>query len=140
MFLVATPKSGIYAPEYDYGLFDLQTDVYSFGVVALEVLSGKSNNNYMPSDIVCLLDRYFLTSYSCLIITPLPFATNGNLMKLIDESLGSEIQAILSLKSGDFMDDYNYQNTRYIVPPSLSNISELYTTAHRSISLLSIIA
>ena len=42
---------------------------------------------------------------------------------------------------GDFMDDYKYQNTRYFVPPSLSNISELYTTARRSpISLISIIA
>ena len=33
---------------------------------------------------------------------------------------------------GDFMDDYKYQNTRYFVPPSLSNISELYTTARRA--------
>ena len=31
--------------------------------------------------------------------------------------------------TGDFMDDNNFQNTRYTLSPSLSNISELYATA-----------
>jgi hypothetical protein len=31
--------------------------------------------------------------------------------------------------TGDFMDDYDAQNTRYTLSPSLSNISELYATA-----------
>ena len=34
--------------------------------------------------------------------------------------------------TGDFMDDNDFQNTRYTVSPSLSNMSELYTTARRS--------
>ena len=39
------------------GYLTYRVDVYSFGVVALEVLSGKSYNNYMASDIcVCPLD------------------------------------------------------------------------------------
>jgi len=36
--------------------------------VALEILSGKNNNNYMPSDkCVCLLDRVLYNSSSGLI-------------------------------------------------------------------------
>ncbi|KAL4627263.1 hypothetical protein ACB092_05G155900 [Castanea dentata] len=72
---------GYMAPEYAlWGYLTYKADVYSFGVVALEVLSGKSNNNYMPSDnCVCLLDQ------AC------HLQQTGNLMKLIDESLGSEV-------------------------------------------------
>lgn len=46
------------APEYAlWGHLTYKADVYSFGVVALEIISGKNNNNYMPSgDYVCLLD------------------------------------------------------------------------------------
>uniref|UniRef100_A0A2N9I9A7 non-specific serine/threonine protein kinase n=1 Tax=Fagus sylvatica TaxID=28930 RepID=A0A2N9I9A7_FAGSY len=72
---------GYMAPEYAlWGYLTYKADVYSFGVVALEVVSGKSNNNYMPSDnCVCLLDQ------AC------QLQQAGNLMKLIDESLGSEV-------------------------------------------------
>ena len=47
------------APEYAlWGFLTYKADVYSFGVVALEVVSGKSNNNYMRNDnCVCLLDQ-----------------------------------------------------------------------------------
>lgn len=47
------------APEYAlWGYLTYKADVYSFGVLALEIFSGKNNNNYMPSDnCVCLLDR-----------------------------------------------------------------------------------
>ena len=57
------------APEYAlWGYLTYKADVYSFGVVALEVVSGKSNNNYMPSNnCVCLLDQVFITSDPCLI-------------------------------------------------------------------------
>uniref|UniRef100_A0A7N2LPF2 non-specific serine/threonine protein kinase n=1 Tax=Quercus lobata TaxID=97700 RepID=A0A7N2LPF2_QUELO len=74
---------GYMAPEYAlWGYLTYKADVYSFGVVALEVLSGKSNNNYIPSDnCVCLLDQ------AC------HLQQTGNLMKLIDESLGSEVNA-----------------------------------------------
>ena len=46
------------APEYAlWGYLTYKADVYSFGVVALEIVSGKSNNNYLPDDeSVCLLD------------------------------------------------------------------------------------
>ncbi|CAI9782097.1 unnamed protein product [Fraxinus pennsylvanica] len=49
---------GYMAPEYAlWGYLTDKVDVYSFGVVALEIVSGKSNNNYMPShNFVCLLD------------------------------------------------------------------------------------
>ncbi|XP_057764053.1 probable LRR receptor-like serine/threonine-protein kinase RFK1 isoform X1 [Salvia miltiorrhiza] len=49
---------GYMAPEYAlWGYLTDKADVYSFGVVLLEIVSGKSNNNYMPShNFVCLLD------------------------------------------------------------------------------------
>ena len=49
---------GYMAPEYAlWGYLTYKADVYSFGVVALEIVSGKSNNNYLPDDeSVCLLD------------------------------------------------------------------------------------
>lgn len=57
------------APEYAlWGYLTYKADVYSFGVVALEIVSGKNNNNYMPSDnCVCLLDRVLYNFSSCLI-------------------------------------------------------------------------
>eukprot|EP00258_Populus_trichocarpa_P031957 XP_024447976.1 probable LRR receptor-like serine/threonine-protein kinase At1g07650 [Populus trichocarpa] len=50
---------GYMAPEYAlWGYLTDKADAYSFGVVALEIISGKNNNNYMPSNssCVCLLD------------------------------------------------------------------------------------
>lgn len=46
------------APEYAlWGYLTDKADVYSFGVVLLETVSGKNNNNYMPSNnSICLLD------------------------------------------------------------------------------------
>lgn len=46
------------APEYAlWGHLTYKADVYSFGVVALEIVSGKSNNSYVPNDsYLCLLD------------------------------------------------------------------------------------
>jgi serine/threonine protein kinase len=57
------------APEYAlWGYLTYKADVYSFGVVALEILSGKNNSNYVPSDnCVCLLDRVLYNSSSGLI-------------------------------------------------------------------------
>lgn len=112
------------APEYAlWGYLSYKADVYSFGVVVLEIVSGKNNNSYMPSDnCVCLLDRvFYYTSTPYLffrIINPLvlivihrkhmPFSPcerkitkfklqayrlqqTENLMKLVDESLGSKV-------------------------------------------------
>ncbi|XP_048446932.1 probable LRR receptor-like serine/threonine-protein kinase RFK1 isoform X5 [Pyrus x bretschneideri] len=72
---------GYMAPEYAlWGHLTYKADVYSFGVVALEIISGKNNNNYIPNDIwVCLLD------WAC------HLQQTGNLLELIDESLGSEV-------------------------------------------------
>jgi len=46
------------APEYAMrGYLTEKADVYSFGVVALEIVSGKSNTNFRPTeDFVYLLD------------------------------------------------------------------------------------
>ena len=46
------------APEYAMrGYLTDKADVYSFGVVVLEIVSGKSNTNYRPTeDFVHLLD------------------------------------------------------------------------------------
>ena len=46
------------APEYAlWGYLTYKADVYSFGVVVLDIVSGKSNNDYMPNDsYVCLFD------------------------------------------------------------------------------------
>ncbi|XP_041023582.1 probable LRR receptor-like serine/threonine-protein kinase RFK1 isoform X1 [Juglans microcarpa x Juglans regia] len=72
---------GYMAPEYAlWGHLTYKADVYSFGVLALEIFSGKNNNNYMPSDnCVCLLDR------AC------HLQQTGKLMKLIDERLESGV-------------------------------------------------
>lgn len=49
---------GYMAPEYAlWGHLTYKADVYSYGVVVLEVVSGKNNNTFVPSDdCVCLLD------------------------------------------------------------------------------------
>lgn len=72
---------GYMAPEYAlWGYLSYKVDVYSFGVVVLEIVSGKSNNNYMPSDnCVCLLDK------------ALYLDRTENFMQLVDERLGSEV-------------------------------------------------
>ncbi|KAL5053717.1 hypothetical protein RYX36_034399 [Vicia faba] len=72
---------GYMAPEYAlWGYLSYKADVYSFGVVVLETVSGKSNNNYMPSDnCVCLLDK------------ALYLEQTENVMQLVDERLGSEV-------------------------------------------------
>ncbi|XP_068323049.1 probable LRR receptor-like serine/threonine-protein kinase RFK1 isoform X1 [Pyrus communis] len=72
---------GYMAPEYAlWGHLTYKADVYSFGVVALEIISGKNNNNYIPNDNwVCLLD------WAC------HLQQMGHLLELIDERLGSEV-------------------------------------------------
>ncbi|KAG8634591.1 probable LRR receptor-like serine/threonine-protein kinase RFK1 isoform X2 [Manihot esculenta] len=72
---------GYMAPEYAlWGYLTDKADVYSFGVVSLEIVSGKNNNNFMPSNhCVCLLD------WAC------HLQQSGDLMKLVDETLKSEV-------------------------------------------------
>ncbi|KAK7369170.1 hypothetical protein VNO80_11205 [Phaseolus coccineus] len=73
---------GYMAPEYAlWGHLSYKADVYSYGVVVLEVVSGKCNQNYMPSDnCVCLLDK------AC------HLQRTENLIELVDERLGSELK------------------------------------------------
>ncbi|XP_071715129.1 probable LRR receptor-like serine/threonine-protein kinase RFK1 [Rutidosis leptorrhynchoides] len=49
---------GYMAPEYAlWGYLSDKADVYSYGVVLLEIVSGKNNTNYVPTnDCICLLD------------------------------------------------------------------------------------
>ncbi|KAI4321798.1 hypothetical protein MLD38_035140 [Melastoma candidum] len=71
---------GYMAPEYAMrGYLTDKADVYSFGVVALEIVSGKSNTNYMPKeDFVYLLDWAYVLH------------EQGNLLELVDPALGTE--------------------------------------------------
>ncbi|CAN1328798.1 Probable LRR receptor-like serine/threonine-protein kinase RFK1 [Linum perenne] len=84
---------GYMAPEYAlWGHLSYKADVYSFGVLMLEIVSGKNNNNFMPSNnCVCLLD------WAC------HLQQSGNLLPIIDETLRSEVkkeQAQIMIKVG----------------------------------------
>lgn len=72
---------GYMAPEYAlWGYLTDKADVYSFGVVLLEIVSGRSNNNYMPShNFICLLD------WAC------HLQAKGDIQELIDERLDCEL-------------------------------------------------
>ncbi|XP_057472307.1 probable LRR receptor-like serine/threonine-protein kinase RFK1 [Actinidia eriantha] len=72
---------GYLAPEYAlWGYLTYKADVYSFGVVALEIVSGKNNNSYIPSDkYICLLD------WAC------HLQQGGNFADLVDPKLGGEV-------------------------------------------------
>ncbi|XP_022879649.1 probable leucine-rich repeat receptor-like serine/threonine-protein kinase At3g14840 isoform X7 [Olea europaea var. sylvestris] len=79
---------GYMAPEYAmWGYLTYKADVYSFGVVALEIVSGKSNMKYRPSEsFICLLDwvsRNSLSSQATIL------QNEGRLMELVDTRLGS---------------------------------------------------
>ncbi|KAG8365577.1 hypothetical protein BUALT_Bualt18G0119900 [Buddleja alternifolia] len=75
------PTRGYMAPEYAlWGYLTDKADVYSFGVVILEIVSGKSNNNYMPRrDFICLLDWASHLQES------------KNIDELVDERLASQV-------------------------------------------------
>ncbi|KAK4259527.1 hypothetical protein QN277_005850 [Acacia crassicarpa] len=72
---------GYMAPEYAlWGYLTYKADVYSFGVVVLEIISGKSNNECMPSDdCVCLLE------WAC------HLHKTESMMQVVDERLGSDV-------------------------------------------------
>ncbi|CAL5412403.1 unnamed protein product [Camellia sinensis] len=70
---------GYMAPEYAlWGILTHKADVYSFGVVTLEIVTGKNNMKYHPSEnFVGLLDWAFVLQHK------------GCLMGLVDPKLGS---------------------------------------------------
>ncbi|WCJ27268.1 Leucine-rich repeat transmembrane protein kinase [Euphorbia peplus] len=74
---------GYMAPEYAlWGHLSDKADVYSFGVVALEIVSGKNNNDFLPSNhCVCLLD------WACYL------QQTGNFTELVDETLRCKFDA-----------------------------------------------
>ncbi|XP_047325633.1 probable LRR receptor-like serine/threonine-protein kinase RFK1 isoform X2 [Impatiens glandulifera] len=73
---------GYMAPEYAlWGHLSYKADVYSYGVVLLEIVHGKSNNSFMASD----------NTFLCLIEWAIHVIQNGNIVDLIDEKLGSEV-------------------------------------------------
>nr|XP_027126996.1 probable LRR receptor-like serine/threonine-protein kinase At1g53430 [Coffea arabica] len=79
---------GYMAPEYAMrGYLTDKADVYSFGIVALEIVSGKSNTNYRPKEeFVYLLDWAYVLQ------------EQGNLLELVDPSLGSDCPADEALR------------------------------------------
>lgn len=79
---------GYMAPEYAMrGYLTDKADVYSFGIVALEIVSGKSNTNYRPKEeFVYLLDWAYVLH------------EQGNLLELVDPSLGSNYPADEALR------------------------------------------
>ncbi|KAJ0597544.1 putative protein kinase RLK-Pelle-DLSV family [Helianthus annuus] len=72
---------GYMAPEYAlWGYLSDKADVYSYGVVLLEIVSGKSNTSYIPTnDCICLLD------WACRL------ETSKQYKELFDERLESTI-------------------------------------------------
>uniref|UniRef100_A0A803QF51 non-specific serine/threonine protein kinase n=1 Tax=Cannabis sativa TaxID=3483 RepID=A0A803QF51_CANSA len=73
---------GYMAPEYAlWGHLTDKADVYSFGVLAMEIVAGKNNMRYRPSEnFVCLLDwALFLQQ-------------KGDIMELVDPNLGSQFK------------------------------------------------
>ncbi|XP_006348929.1 probable LRR receptor-like serine/threonine-protein kinase At1g07650 [Solanum tuberosum] len=71
---------GYMAPEYAMrGYLTSKADIYSYGVVALEIISGKSNTNYRPTeDCVYLLDWAYVLQ------------ERGSILELVDPDLGSD--------------------------------------------------
>ncbi|XP_050367372.1 uncharacterized protein LOC126785777 [Argentina anserina] len=71
---------GYMAPEYAlWGCLTYKADVYSFGVVALEIVAGKNNMKFRPSD-----------DFVCLVDWALVLQQNGKLKELVDKRLGSD--------------------------------------------------
>ncbi|KAA8515036.1 hypothetical protein F0562_018175 [Nyssa sinensis] len=71
---------GYMAPEYAlWGYLTYKADIYSFGVVALEIVAGKNNMKYRPSE-----------NYVCLLDWALVLRQKGCLMELVDPKLGSD--------------------------------------------------
>ncbi|CAI9279224.1 unnamed protein product [Lactuca saligna] len=71
---------GYMAPEYALrGYLTYKADVYSFGVLALEIVVGKSNMKYRPTE-----------DYYCLLDWAVVLQQKGKLIDLVDPRLGSE--------------------------------------------------
>nr|GEX46577.1 probable LRR receptor-like serine/threonine-protein kinase At1g07650 isoform X1 [Tanacetum cinerariifolium] len=70
---------GYMAPEYAlWGFLTYKADVYSFGVLALEIVAGKNNIKFQPSE-----------DYFCLLDCAAFMEQKGSLIDLVDPRLGS---------------------------------------------------
>ncbi|KAJ0682365.1 putative protein kinase RLK-Pelle-DLSV family [Helianthus annuus] len=68
------------APEYALrGHLSYKADVYSFGVLLLEIIAGKSNMKYHPTE-----------EFICLVDWVVALKQKGCLMDLVDSRLGSD--------------------------------------------------
>ncbi|XP_022015833.1 probable leucine-rich repeat receptor-like serine/threonine-protein kinase At3g14840 isoform X7 [Helianthus annuus] len=71
---------GYMAPEYALrGHLSYKADVYSFGVLLLEIIAGKSNMKYHPTE-----------EFICLVDWVVALKQKGCLMDLVDSRLGSD--------------------------------------------------
>ncbi|XP_073268145.1 cold-responsive protein kinase 1 isoform X1 [Populus alba] len=75
--------TGYLAPEYAIrGQLTRKADIYSFGILLLEIVSGRSNTNWrLPTEEQCLLKRVWV------------FYEKGELVNLVDTSLGRDYDA-----------------------------------------------
>ncbi|KAL0406868.1 UNVERIFIED_CONTAM: G-type lectin S-receptor-like serine/threonine-protein kinase [Sesamum latifolium] len=72
---------GYMAPEYAlYGLFSVKSDVFSFGILLLEIVSGKKNRGFDPSQ-----NHHNLIGYAW------QLWTEGRPLELVDSSLGYQL-------------------------------------------------
>ncbi|CAD6247976.1 unnamed protein product [Miscanthus lutarioriparius] len=96
---------GYLAPEYAIrGQVTRKSDVYSFGVLLLEIVSGRSNSDTrLAYEDQILLEKFPEITNGVLLLQTWMYYEQGILEKIIDRSLGSDLdvaQACRFLKGG----------------------------------------
>ncbi|KAF8783724.1 hypothetical protein HU200_000156 [Digitaria exilis] len=96
---------GYLAPEYAIrGQVTRKSDVYSFGVLLLEIVSGRSNNDTrLAYEDQILLEKFPEITNGVLLLQTWIYYEQGDLEKIIDSSLGDDLdvaQACRFLKIG----------------------------------------
>uniref|UniRef100_A0A0A9D898 Protein kinase domain-containing protein n=1 Tax=Arundo donax TaxID=35708 RepID=A0A0A9D898_ARUDO len=86
---------GYLAPEYAIrGQVTRKSDVYSFGVLLLEIVSGRSNTNTRLSyEDQILLEKFPEITNGVLLLQTWMYYEQGGLEKIIDHSLGDDLDA-----------------------------------------------
>jgi serine/threonine protein kinase len=96
---------GYLAPEYAIrGQVTRKSDVYSFGVLLLEIISGRSNSDTrLAYEDQILLEKFPEITNGVLLLQTWIYYEQGDLKKIIDSSLGDDLdvaQACRFLKIG----------------------------------------